>query len=218
MQPGKPLAFGRVCGAPVIGLPGNPVSALVTFELFAATAASAPCSAWRATAAATCRATRDERDGEGPARRAYLRVRVGATRTAGSGAAGRRPGLVAAATDGRSANALLIVPEGQPAAEAGATYEAILLGARRMTTASHLGPGGEPRMVDVGGKPVTARRAVAGAIVRMRPEALATLLDAGGPKGDAFVAARLAGIGAREADVGPHPALPSTAAGPVEVS
>ncbi len=51
-------------------------------------------------------------------------------------------------------------------------------------------------MVDVGGKPVTARRAVAAATVRMRPEVLATLLDAGGPKGDAFVVARLAGIGA----------------------
>jgi cyclic pyranopterin phosphate synthase len=61
---------------------------------------------------------------------------------------------------------------------------------------SHLDPDGAPRMVDVGAKPVTARRAVAGATVRMRPDVLATLLDAGGPKGDAFVVARLAGIGA----------------------
>ena len=51
-------------------------------------------------------------------------------------------------------------------------------------------------MVDVGDKPVTARRAVAAATVRMRPEVLATLADAGGPKGDAFVTARLAGIAA----------------------
>jgi cyclic pyranopterin phosphate synthase len=50
-------------------------------------------------------------------------------------------------------------------------------------------------MVDVGAKAVTARRAVAAATVRMRPDVLATLLDAGGPKGDAFVVARLAGIG-----------------------
>ena len=63
-------------------------------------------------------------------------------------------------------------------------------------TTSHLGPGGEPRMVDVGSKPVTARRAVAEATIRMQPDALATLLDAGGPKGDAFGVARLAGIGA----------------------
>jgi len=64
-----------------------------------------------------------------------------------------------------------------------------------MTRPSHLDDDGAPRMVDVGTKPVTARRAVAGAVVRMRPETLATLLDAGGPKGDALVSARLAGIG-----------------------
>ena len=61
---------------------------------------------------------------------------------------------------------------------------------------SHLGSGGEPRMVDVGSKAVTARRAVAAAIVRMRPDVLGSLLDAAGPKGDAFVVARLAGIAA----------------------
>jgi cyclic pyranopterin phosphate synthase len=64
-------------------------------------------------------------------------------------------------------------------------------------------------MVDVGGKPVTARRAVAQAVVRMNPEVLASLLDAGGPKGDAFGVARLAGIGAakRTSDLIPlcHP-------------
>jgi cyclic pyranopterin phosphate synthase len=74
---------------------------------------------------------------------------------------------------------------------------------------SHLDAEGAPRMVDVGGKPVTARRAVAGATVRMRPDVLATLLDAGGPKGDAFGVARLAGIGGakRTADLVPlcHP-------------
>jgi len=35
MRPGKPLAFGEVLGTPIFGLPGNPVSALLTFELFA---------------------------------------------------------------------------------------------------------------------------------------------------------------------------------------
>jgi len=62
--------------------------------------------------------------------------------------------------------------------------------------ATHLGPDGAPRMVDVGSKPITARRAVAAASLRLRPEVLASLLDAGGPKGDAFVVARLAGIAA----------------------
>ncbi|TEU15715.1 MAG: molybdopterin molybdotransferase MoeA [Anaerolineales bacterium] len=42
MKPGKPLAFGHIgpsassgCRAPLLGLPGNPVSAMVSFELFA---------------------------------------------------------------------------------------------------------------------------------------------------------------------------------------
>lgn len=34
MRPGAPLAFGAVAGVPWLGLPGNPVSALVTGELF----------------------------------------------------------------------------------------------------------------------------------------------------------------------------------------
>lgn len=34
MKPGKPLAFGLVKGKPVFGLPGNPVSSMVTFEEF----------------------------------------------------------------------------------------------------------------------------------------------------------------------------------------
>jgi molybdenum cofactor synthesis domain-containing protein len=35
IRPAKPLAFGVVDGIPVFGLPGNPVSSLVSFELFA---------------------------------------------------------------------------------------------------------------------------------------------------------------------------------------
>lgn len=35
MRPGKPLAFARVGGVPFLGLPGNPVSAAVAFEVFA---------------------------------------------------------------------------------------------------------------------------------------------------------------------------------------
>lgn len=35
IKPGKPFAFGTVGGVPVFGLPGNPVSAMVSFELFA---------------------------------------------------------------------------------------------------------------------------------------------------------------------------------------
>ena len=35
IKPAKPLAFGIVSGKPVFGLPGNPVSSMVSFELFA---------------------------------------------------------------------------------------------------------------------------------------------------------------------------------------
>jgi molybdopterin molybdotransferase len=35
MRPGKPVAYGRLDGLPFLGLPGNPVSSFVTFELFA---------------------------------------------------------------------------------------------------------------------------------------------------------------------------------------
>ena len=34
MRPGKPVAFGHIGHVPLLGLPGNPVSAAVTFELF----------------------------------------------------------------------------------------------------------------------------------------------------------------------------------------
>lgn len=35
IKPGKPLAFGQVCGKPFFGLPGNPVSTFVTFQILA---------------------------------------------------------------------------------------------------------------------------------------------------------------------------------------
>ena len=34
MKPGKPQAYGIADGKPIFGLPGNPVSSLVVFELF----------------------------------------------------------------------------------------------------------------------------------------------------------------------------------------
>jgi molybdopterin molybdotransferase len=35
MKPGKPLAFGQIGGVPMLGLPGNPVAAMISTELFA---------------------------------------------------------------------------------------------------------------------------------------------------------------------------------------
>jgi len=49
-------------------------------------------------------------------------------------------------------------------------------------------------MVDVSGKPVTARRAVAEAIVTMSAETLSLVIDGGGPKGDVLGVAELAGV------------------------
>src|SRR3546814_15538432 len=41
MRPGKPLMFGDLAGTPVLGLPGNPVSAVVCSLLFARPALNA---------------------------------------------------------------------------------------------------------------------------------------------------------------------------------
>ena len=49
-------------------------------------------------------------------------------------------------------------------------------------------------MVDVGGKQVTDRRAVARAVVRMSPETAAAVARGDAPKGDVVGAARIAGI------------------------
>ena len=49
-------------------------------------------------------------------------------------------------------------------------------------------------MVDVGGKPETARSATATGRISMSPEALAAVREGSGPKGDVLAAARIAGI------------------------
>lgn len=80
-----------------------------------------------------------------------------------------------------------------------------------MSGLSHVSESGEVRMVDVGGKPLSRRRAVASARVRMAAETARRLRDL--PKGDALVTAQLAGIMAakRTAELIPlcHP-LPLT--------
>lgn len=63
-----------------------------------------------------------------------------------------------------------------------------------MQKPSHIQADGRISMVDVSSKPVTARTARALALVRMSPSAAKALRDATLPKGDAFVAAQLAGI------------------------
>jgi cyclic pyranopterin phosphate synthase len=83
-----------------------------------------------------------------------------------------------------------------------------------MSDLSHVTEAGEVRMVDVGGKPSSRRRAVASARVRMSTATAERLRDL--PKGDALVTAQLAGIMAakRTAELIPlcHP-LPLTHVG-----
>jgi cyclic pyranopterin monophosphate synthase len=57
---------------------------------------------------------------------------------------------------------------------------------------SHVDEAGEVRMVDIGGKPLSRRRAVARAVVEMAPETARRLREL--PKGDALTTAQLAGI------------------------
>jgi cyclic pyranopterin phosphate synthase len=59
---------------------------------------------------------------------------------------------------------------------------------------THLDDAGRARMVDVGAKDVTARRAVARAVVRMSPATAAAVRDGDAPKGDVLGPARIAGI------------------------
>jgi cyclic pyranopterin phosphate synthase len=61
-----------------------------------------------------------------------------------------------------------------------------------MRELSHLSEAGDVRMVDVGGKPLSRRRAVARATVQMASETARRLREL--PKGDALVTAQVAGI------------------------
>ncbi len=61
-----------------------------------------------------------------------------------------------------------------------------------MSELSHVDEAGDVHMVDVGGKPLSRRRAVARAEIRMARETARTLREL--PKGDALATAQLAGI------------------------
>jgi molybdopterin molybdotransferase len=78
MRPGKPITFGSLGGRPVFGLPGNPVSAMVTFELFVRPALL-KMSGRRRLARPRVRARALAPIGNPGHRRGYLRVRLEAT-------------------------------------------------------------------------------------------------------------------------------------------
>jgi cyclic pyranopterin phosphate synthase len=98
---------------------------------------------------------------------------------------------------------------------------------RRLT---HVDRAGRPRMVDVGAKPPTERRAVAEAFVAMSAETLSLVIDGSTPKGDVLGVTELAGVmgGKRTSDLIPlcHPialtslvvtATPERAAGGIRI-
>jgi molybdopterin molybdotransferase len=125
MRPGKPLAFGRLGRTLVFGLPGNPASALVTFELFVRPAlrllAGLPGSG---RLVVRCRLARSQE--RSPELTIYLRARAvghGPTlellplRTQTSGNLSSAAGL----------DALAILPPGRGPLGRGAVVEALLL-------------------------------------------------------------------------------------------
>ncbi|MBA3778748.1 MAG: molybdopterin molybdotransferase MoeA [Chloroflexi bacterium] len=127
VQPGKPLAFGHavIDGRRLLlfGLPGNPVSSFVTFELFVRPVIRRLAG----HADPLARITRSARLGEpvrkDPARRAFLRVMLEPDREDGliarlAGAQGSHVLSALAAADG-----LAVVPEGVSSLEAGAQVE-----------------------------------------------------------------------------------------------
>lgn len=76
MRPGKPTWFATTTGAPVLGLPGNPASALVAAALFLRPALAAMQGG--ASALASLRARLSDAIGSNGPREAFLRATVGA--------------------------------------------------------------------------------------------------------------------------------------------
>src|SRR5213083_717810 len=127
MRPGAPVGFGLLDGKPWIGLPGNPVSAMVTFELFVRPALRRLLG-HRLPFRRTVPVCVGEAIKLGPKLRHFLRAVVNPEGAGGS--------LVARLTGPQGsgilssmarANALLIVPEDRPSVAAGETLQALVL-------------------------------------------------------------------------------------------
>jgi molybdopterin molybdotransferase len=125
MRPGAPVGFGQVLGVPWIGLPGNPVSAMVTFELFVR-----PAIRVMAGHLLPFRRTAPVRTAEHiilkPKLQHFLRAVVSGTP---SGPEARLTGPQGSGilTSMVRANALLIIPEGQHETPAGSAVPALRL-------------------------------------------------------------------------------------------
>lgn len=125
MRPGAPVGFGLLHGRPWIGLPGNPVSTMVTFELFVRPAIRK--MSGHALAFRRCVPVRlAESIAVKPRLQHFLRAVV----TDGPGGPEARltgPQGSGILTSMVAANALLVIPEGQFDTPAGATVQALRL-------------------------------------------------------------------------------------------
>ena len=130
MKPGKPIAFGTLKAPggrdiPHLGLPGNPVSSMTTFERFARPAILTMLGK-TALARPSVRAVIDHDIANDDGRRIYARVRVSRT-AAGWMASLTGPQGSGILTSMSSANGLAVVPEDCPLARAGDAVEVQLL-------------------------------------------------------------------------------------------
>lgn len=124
MRPGKPLAFGHYRDVPFIGLPGNPVSAFVGFEVFVRPAIFAMMgdSDWQHIVVRAELQEAVESDGRESYLRAVLTRNAAGwqARLTGHQGSGNLRSLV-------QANALVIVPSGVKSLPAGSGVDAWLL-------------------------------------------------------------------------------------------
>jgi len=127
MRPGAPLGFGLLGSAPWIGLPGNPVSAMVTFELFVRPVLRRMLGHTRLFRR-PLPVVLEERVTIGARLTHFLRAIVSTGNTGAVTARLTGPQGSGILTSMSRANALLVVPEDRPVVEAGETLHALPLG------------------------------------------------------------------------------------------
>lgn len=127
MRPGAPLGFGRVRGVPWVGLPGNPVSAMVTFELFVRPAIRRMLGHTRVHRVPVA-VTLEEPVSIGAKLTHFYRAVVAPRADGQLGARLTGPQGSGILTSMSLANALLIVPEDRTTVAAGERLHALLIG------------------------------------------------------------------------------------------
>jgi molybdopterin molybdotransferase len=127
MRPGAPLGFGRVRDIPWVGLPGNPVSVMVTFELYVRPALRRMLGHTRVHRRPV-RVTLEESVSIGAKLTHFYRAIVSPRDDGRLGARLTGPQGSGILTSMSLANALLIVPEDATTVPAGAELSAFLLG------------------------------------------------------------------------------------------